>query len=540
MSFDNADFLTYAFALVIGFFIVWARGGDKFDEPEYIQRFSGEKGKDKNTGQWHYKKYIPRFTAIKKRYSRSKGCYILILLLIYSGVSLIPGANEIFYKFLPNLTSDKWALFPLTTALIIIGVHDVRQVEWVTKWFREKLYRWARIPVGVRDTVRSLQSVDFNFEPYLRVGDFKNKIQEFTEVIEGDISAHWESLEHKWAKASCIVYSLRQARIGNFSVNENFTYEPDIFEEYYFEYEEVVRLHGSLWQAIKVYRELRKNGDPKKQKEADSLQITINEDIDSLLERANTFLVCAVKPKQKDEAGVVESLNAVGYRLPSPFGGDVNPLTFLIAALVLLLAIALIVGASATDWFEGYVGHGFTVSELDHFRYPYVPHNVGQAILWGVASVLFYCGAAYAALRYRGRKIRKKEWWEDAHRERPVNNYLKASLFGGFVGIFFLLILSLPLLYEHKELVDGKIFFFRNLALVPWILVSGMTAFFTVFHHDTSTIEPNRKSSFLWVGIQGLLAGSLAFGASYIYATWLKPAKFHSSHESNFTHPMRV
>src|SRR5262249_12103331 len=101
---------------------------------------------------------------------------------------------------------------PIGIALVLVGLMPTVPVLLeIEKWLRKYAHERAYIPTAARATAQRLAAADFDFAAY--GGDVLRQ-PELRGVEEADFARSRRSLEHDWARLSCLVYEQKYRRMA--------------------------------------------------------------------------------------------------------------------------------------------------------------------------------------------------------------------------------------------------------------------------------------------------------------------------------------
>ncbi len=530
-DFTDSEWVPYAFFLFFGAIAVYVRAQERFSEPDYIKRFL--KHSEELSIDHYYLRYMPRFSAVSSRFQSASRCYIYLCIGVYLVIATTPGILEGIYIIAPSLDQikfDRPFAYPIGAMMLLLALNDFPGLQKITKAFRERLYKWARIPVGSRETAKEMRAANFNFDRYKALSEFNSNELEFRFVDDADCKMGKETLEYQWVAASCLLYNLRMAK-DKFDnpATENLSYDDAIFEEYDAEYQSIIRIHRSIAASVLEYKAARResNGNRPLGETYKDTEITVN----ALWNKITTFMACAVRPTVKTESDVTESLKACGFDLHVPPFRPFD-IHIIAAAMFVFVAIMIIVIFFTSEpWFETMVAPIGELKKLHPIDYSIIPTEPHIAIIWGISTGVIHFSSALTAMYLRRRAI-KNNSWKYNHLARPYWAYAKLAIIGGAIGYGLVCIISILMVlmpqdcsqltaFKHDCLPDGFDLwrYMLRLAAVSlvWFLLPALSALFAVFHSDTLDYQTDPKYVYGLPLLQAVVMGLIALGMAFLF-----------------------
>jgi len=458
----------------IGLLVVIVFGIQKFNEPTF------EASEDQPETL-----LPPRFLALPRQYVNALFFYLGSLSLLFVLCSV--AGSKGFGDYLSN-TPIKSEAFPLAMALIIVGfIPNVKWIQQIELFFRRTAHRRAFIPEGARSMQARLRGAKFDFSKYNNATTPKDEI--LRAIEPSDFTARAETIEHRWARLTCLIYALDQLDKRDGDAADDFgDISRDLDDSFLvanrLEYKRLLARHKDLRHRMASYR----NGTLS---ESDAAEL--GEALQQALRRTYVFIGCAVRLKCPIDVRAIDALAHFGFEvkpLPRP------PSVFYVirwAALAMPTLIFVVVIA---------VQHlGLEIPQ---------PNMTLQqiAVTWALSSILVHGCGAWGAYKLRARLQVTSEWTGT-----PLQ-ILAAGLVGGVAGFAVLLPLDVmfgPSSFDAKEM----------LRMLPWVLLPGTTGAFTAYFLDTS-IDVDRTRRLREAGIQG---GGTAL-VTYLVVTLLPDSVF--------------
>ena len=138
-------------ALGFGALLVLGTSLEKFGEPTYA-----------SSDDQPYTKIRPRFVTSNDRFLLSQILYVVLMEIIYLGIALYPNHEELGRLLGANDFEGNLG-YPLFAATIVIGGQNAKYINRIEHWFRSWCHRWAKIPGGARETIKSLRRATFDY-----------------------------------------------------------------------------------------------------------------------------------------------------------------------------------------------------------------------------------------------------------------------------------------------------------------------------------------------------------------------------------------
>ena len=174
-----------------------------FCRNKFGERSSSGSGSDDLVDQM-----LPRYLATREEYSKGFLTYFATMAGTVLLLSLI-GPKDLAALGVPLPKEISSVVVPLAAALLLTGVMpNVPVLLEIEKWVRKYAHERAYIPAAARATAQRMAAAEFDFTAYadaLREPEMRG-------VEAADFTKSRRSLEHDWARLSCLVYEQRSRR----------------------------------------------------------------------------------------------------------------------------------------------------------------------------------------------------------------------------------------------------------------------------------------------------------------------------------------
>ena len=388
----------------------------------------------------------PRFLSTSADYTNSFALYVFLRLLtyalpalaflyIFSGRGMTEalglGIPEYFSSFITHQN------FPLFWGAVIAGVLPsftfVKDMELA---MRRAAQMAGGIPSGVRKLVRMLRRA-----PLTPTGSFSEatlRTDRFALVKMGDFAQGAGRIEQKWARA-CYILDFFLHRGAHDAIKGEFidAYRAEIEREearfrslqirfaiHRLGYEKVSGLFsaeelGALPKSISTH-------DP-----------YLEEDIDYLLGRLETYLAAATRYSENGEEKAIAALRKSGFSVARPAAAEASPLGGLLATLASLV-VATVIGAASAYYFVLFIED----LGLARFNYDVAP---GETVIERIFNVLVYQLMIVTAVVFPGFALGSVLFNISSRTPelrplpgRPIVKYILSSAFGMICGLVLL------------------------------------------------------------------------------------------------------
>jgi hypothetical protein len=450
-------------ATMIGLVVVIVFGIQKFNEPTFA------------TSEEQPETLLPpRFLALPRQYVNALLFYLGSLCLLFVLCSL--AGSKGFGDFLA-VTPIKPEAFPLAMALVIVGfIPNVKWIQQIELFFRRTAHRRAFIPDGARSMQARLRGAKFNFAKFNN--DTILKGETFRGVVASDFTARSDTVEHRWARFSCLIYALDQLDQRDGDVADDFSNIAQDLDDTFLdanrlEYKRLLARHKELRPRIASYRK-----NMLSESETDDL----NDSLQQTLRRAYVFIGCAVRLKYPIDGRAIDALAHFGFEvkpLPRP-----PSIFYVIRWAALAMPSLIFLAVLATQFF------GLEVSQGNM--------NLQQtAVIWALSSIMVHGCAAWAAYKLRAHLQLTSEW------TGTPRQIITAGIVGGFAG--FLVLMPLDLMFGPNAAGFKEVF-----RVLPWLLLLGTTGAFTAYFLDTP-IRAERGRREREAAIQGCVTALVTY-----------------------------
>jgi uncharacterized protein (DUF2384 family) len=461
VSFDHDSLLFFA-CLIAALGLVYLFCSQKFDERSIT-------GNDDYVYQ-----LLPRQLATRREYSKGFLIYFGSMALTVLLLSLI-GPRNLEALGIPLSAQVGNVVVPLAIAFLLVGVMPtVPGLMAIETFLRRYAHERAYIPSAALATAERLAAADFDFSSYQ--GEALES-PEMRGVEVADFTRSRRSLEHDWARLSCLVYEQKSRRTSGLVE----PLDAGLLRDYEKDLELIEDKRRSMEAEIAAYR-AEKAKNPSYTSEALRRVIRGN------LYKLYVLLGCAVRINRQSHHDVDLALRPFGFMLTqAPSERDNNDLK--VVGITVVAASILLLGLAAAG-----LGHLelWTLS-------PVFPRDFFQPFIDTISTLIPYLTAIVVADLLRKRAIRKGRWFaSNGHKRRAIGaNYIRVAAICGLVGYVGLVlwgfVLAPPTLAGLK--VDA-----------PNALIAMVTGGFYVYHLDN--VEMNTRPSRIWeVGPQALLTG---------------------------------
>jgi len=428
--------------LVLGILIVVFLSMRKFDEPTV--------GMETDlTAQ-----LLPRYLATREQYSRALIFYIASLVGI---LCLLSAIGPRFLDLAPTLAPFK-PVAPIGFALLLVGALSnlpwLQDVEWRVRLFwHERAY----IPGAARAIADTLRASNFEFSSYAQPAVLLSASMRGIELT--DFEAPRGSIEHGWARLSCLSHELgRRRNAGDIEALDN-----EILDRYATDLDNIAAKRQALEEDIAKYRE-----EKARNKFYDNSEL--NKAITGLLRKIYILLACAVRLKASPTTDINAVFRSFGFALGPSAAAPTNQnliivgLAFMTASLFMLTFVAVAVG---------YIGIWHA---SDNF-----PRDMVQPFMWSLSALLLHGSAILTADRMRARFLRQGRWFEVVGQERrPIAaNYIRVAVCCALTGYVTLYLWSLIFQPPTIGLAQGT---------APFALLPAATGAFYCYHLDNAEL----------------------------------------------------
>lgn len=429
---------------------------------------------------------LPRHLATREEYSKGFLIYVGSMAFTVLMLSLVgPKPLSVFGVNIPPEVGN--AAMPLAVALMLVGIlPNVPVLQEIEKWLRRYAHEQAFIPAAARATAERLSAADFDFSSYDKADVLKSP--EMHEVEPTDFQRSRRSVEHSWARLSCLVYELKSRRNAGLVESLN----KELLRHYAADLDSIENQKKSLETEVARYR-----------KDATYVNDTLHRTIRSTLYKLYILLGCAVRLETKPSGDMNPALRNFGFILPTTTIPPRNH-DLMLVGLAVMAGSVLIIGFVAFGL--GYFGL-WQVSE-------FFPRVAYQPFIVVVSTVIAHGSAILVADAVRTRRLNRGSWFKStgSTQQAVSANYIRVGLVCGVVGYSTFVLWGLVF-------QGGTLALFKEAA--PYALLPAATGAFFAYHLDN--VELRKRPSRMWeVGLQSLVTafcGLTAASASVELAT---------------------
>jgi uncharacterized protein (DUF2384 family) len=295
-----------------------------------------------------------------------------------------------------------------------------------------------------------------------------------------DFTRPRRSLEHDWARLSCLVYEQKYRRMTGLMEG----LDADLLRDYAKDLDAIEKEKKSMEIDVAAYR-AEKTKDPSYTNE------TLRRSIRDNLYRLYILLGCAVRLKTRPNGDIDLALSQFGFKLSHMTSRPGNNDLKLVGLSIVAMSVLFL---------------GFCATELGHIGLwaPSVvfPQKLYQPFIDTASTFVPHLVAIMVADLMRGRAIKNGTWF----RREIGANYVRVAAVCGVAGYVGLVLWG----FTFQSLtLDGL------LIDAPNALLAMATGGFYVYHLDN--VEMNRRPSRLWeVGPQTVITGMCGLIASAV------------------------
>jgi hypothetical protein len=405
---------------------------------------------------------MPRQLATREEYSKGFMIYFGTMASLVALLSLI-GPKNLASLGLPLPPDLSNAVIPLCVAFLLVGVMPVvPMLQDVERRLRQYAHERAYIPTAARATAQRLAAADFDFSSY--DGDTL-KTPDMRGVDCSDFARSRRTLEHDWARLSCLVYELKSRQLSGVTD----ALDADLLNFYENDVQNIAAKRKSMEDEVARYRAERAK-DPSYAN--DELRLAIRSNLDKLY----ILLACAVRVHKEPHEDIDLALRPFGFKLSKIEAQDGN-MDLKVIGMTVMAACVLGLGLAAV---------GFASLKV-----------------WRVSDdfpLLLYGSAILVADRIRSRYLRKGIWFRKVggRRQGSGANYLQVAALSGLIGYIALNLWDLAF-FSQFDLSGLKI-------EAPFALLPAVTGVFYVYHLDNAELH-TRPRRWIEIGSQALATG---------------------------------
>jgi hypothetical protein len=426
---------------------------------------------------------LPRYLATREEYSKGFLTYFATMAATVLLLSLI-GPKDLAALGVPLPKEISSVAIPLAAALLLTGVMpNVPVLLEIEKWVRKYAHERAYIPAAARATAQRMAAAEFDFTAYVDA----LREPEMRGVEAADFTKSRRSLEHDWARLSCLVYEQRSRRTAGMLDS----LDADLLGAYRQDLENIEDKRRAMTADVAAYRTAQTT-DPSYTNEA--LRRTIRDNLDKLY----VLLGCAVRLKMQPHGDMDLALREFGFKLNRTTSLPGNDDLKLVGVSVVGVSV-LVIGIVAT--IIGHLGL-WTVS-------PVFPQMFFQPFIDTASTLVPHGAAIMTADLMRRRAIRDGTWFKGPQHSRPTicAKHVRVAIVCGIAGYVSLVLWG----FAFQQSLTAKGF----LIDAPNALLAMATGGFYVSHLDD--VEMERRPSRLYeLGPQALITGLFGLIAALV------------------------
>src|SRR5215469_6671763 len=359
---------------------------------------------------------LPRQLATREEYARGFLIYFQTMVFTVVLLSLI-GPKNLASLGIPLPTEVSYVVVPLFVAFLLVGVMpNVPMLQEVERRLRQYAHERAYIPTAARATAQRLSAADFDFSSY--AGEAM-RAPEMHGVEAADFARSRRTLEHDWARFSCLVYELQSRRESGLLDS----LDADLLQSYDKDLENIEAKRQSMEPEVARYR-AETAANPAYTN--DALRVAIR----SSLYKLYVLLGCAVRLKKQPHDDIDLALRPFGFKLNQITPPSTNRDLTLVAMTFVAFAVALL---------------EFAAIELAHLGAWHVsemfPMIWSQPLIDASYAVLIHGTAMTVADAVRSRMIKRGSWYHAVGQRRVAvpANYIRVAIASGVAGYAALL-----------------------------------------------------------------------------------------------------
>ena len=419
--------------------------------------------------------FLPRQLTTPQEYSKGFLIYLGTMAFTVLLFSLI-GPNNLHAFGIPVPEGVSTFVIPLAVALFWVGIMpNVPMLQEVERRLRQYAHERAYIPTAARATAERLSAADFDFSSY---GGEALQAPEMTGVEPSDFTRSRRSLEHDWARLSCLVYELKWRRTADATES----LDAGLLRDYERDLESIEEQRKLMAGEVAAYRK-EKASNPTYGNEA--LRQTIRNNLYKLY----VLLGCAVRLKLQPHDDIDLALRPFGFKLAQKPAQADNRNLVLVGMTVMAVCV---------------LGIGFAAVAVGQLKLWAVtevfPQKWYQPFVDTGTAIILYGAAIVAADFLRRRALKKGLWFACAgSRRRAISaNYVRVAAACAIVGYVGLLLWGLAFSGITLDWVK---------AAAPYGLTAAATGAFYVCYLDN--VELAKRPSRVWeVGWQAAITGA--------------------------------
>jgi hypothetical protein len=429
---------------------------------------------------------LPQQLATPEEYSKGFLIYFGTMFLTVVLLSLI-GPKNLHSLGIPLPNEISYVVVPLAIAFLLVGVMpNVPMLQEIERRLRQYAHERAFIPAAARATAQRLSAADFDFSAY--AGEALQS-PEMTGVEKADFTRSRRTLEHDWARLSCLVYELKSRRLSGLIES----LDADLLRYCERDLESIEDKRQSMQAEIARYR-TEKMATPTYAN--DALRLTIR----SNLYKLYILLGCAVRLKKQPHDDINLALRQFGFKL-NQMTPRIDNRDLKLVGMTVMSASVLLIGYAAV-----------VLARLDLWAVStYFPRTWYQPFYDTASAAVLYGTAMMVADSIRAYHVKKGAWFGTAGvRRQPISaNYVRVAIACGLAGYVSLILWGLA--FQGVTLDALK-------TAAPFVLLPAATGGFYVYHLDNAEFRrrPSRLHEVGWqvvvTGICGLIGAAASFG----------------------------
>ncbi|WP_407154285.1 antitoxin Xre/MbcA/ParS toxin-binding domain-containing protein [Bradyrhizobium sp. STM 3557] len=445
--------------LALGIVIIAFLSMKKFDEPTF--------GVDADLTT----QLLPRYLATRKQYSRALIGYIASLVGILGLLSLI---GPRLLDLSPALAPYK-PVAPIGFALLLVGalanIPWLQDIEWrIRHFWHERAY----IPAAARAIADTLRASNFEFSAYTQPAMLASASMRGIEPT--DFQAPRGSIEHGWARLTCLSYELGRRR----NAGDIEALDADILDRYATDLDNIAAKRQAMEADMAQYRQEKARNPYYDNNE-------LNKAITGLLRNLYILLGCAVRLKASPTTDINIVFRSFGFALgPSAASPDPNQDLIIVGLAVMTASLFILTFVAVA---VGYIG---IWRPSDNF-----PKDAVQPFIWSLSALLVHGCAILTADWTRARFLRNGRWFlVVGQARRPIAaNYIRVAFCCALTGYVALYLWGVILQPSTIDLAKDT---------APFALLPAATGAFYGYHLDN--VELGRRPWRPWeIGAQALV-----------------------------------
>ena len=428
---------------------------------------------------------LPRQLATPEEYTRGFLIYLATMVGAVLLLSLLGPQNlKLIGITLPPDTGK--IVIPLALALLVTGlVPNVPVLHDLECWLRQFALERAYIPAAARATAERLSAADFDFSSYS--GDALQS-PEMRGVEQTDFARSRRTLEHDWARLSCLIYELKWRRMSGAVT----PLDVGLLQSYERDLDSIEDKRNAIESEVARYR-------AEKAVNAAYANDVLHRSIRSSLYKLYILLACAVRFNKQPHDDIDLALRPFGFRLNHAQGYTDNR-DLLLVGMVIVAGCILVLGFAAVSIARL---HLWSVTE-------FFPQTWYEPFLNVINALILYVAAIGAADFVRSRRITNGSWLASSSAKRRANvaNYVRIAIPCAMIGYVSLVIWGMA---------EAPITLTQLKMQAPYALLSAVTGAFYAYHLDNVELE-QRPSRLREVALQtfataicALIAATVSF-----------------------------